>query len=140
MKIAVTCENDQVFAHFGHTREFAIFETDGRTILSENRLSAGDAGHCALSSLLAGAKVDLLICGGIGPGAINALTAAGIELIGGASGNVREVVQALLNGTLEVRQDFHCNHHHHEEGHSCGSGHSCGGGHTCGGGHSCGNH
>ena len=128
MKIAVTCENDQVFAHFGHTKEFAIFETDGKTILSESRLEAGENGPCGLSALLAGAKVDLLICGGIGPGAIHALTVAGIELIGGAQGNVREVVQALLAGTLQVRGDFHCNHH--GEGHSCGGGHSCSG-HSC---------
>ena len=52
---------------------------------------------------------------------------AGIEVIGGAEGNVREVVEALLAGTLQVRQNFHCNHHHHGEGHNCGS-HSCGNG------------
>lgn len=34
MKIAVTCENGQVFQHFGHTPEFAIFEVEGKKIIS----------------------------------------------------------------------------------------------------------
>ena len=28
MKIAVTCENHQVFQHFGHTPGFAVFEAE----------------------------------------------------------------------------------------------------------------
>lgn len=140
LKIAVTCENGQVFQHFGHTPEFALFDVEEGKIVAEKIFSCGDSGHGALAGLLSGERVDLLICGGIGGGAINALSGAGIEVIGGAEGDVRAVVEALLNGTLQVRSDFHCNHHHHDEGHSCGS-HSCGS-HSCGSGenHSCGNH
>ena len=28
MKIAVTCENNEVFQHFGHTPEFAVFTVE----------------------------------------------------------------------------------------------------------------
>ena len=126
MKLAVTCSDGNVFQHFGHTPGFAVFETENSNIISEKYLSSGDSGHGALASLLAGEKVDVLVCGGIGPGAVNALAKAGIEVIGGAEGNVREVVQALISGTLQVRADYHCNHHHAEGGHDCGS-HSCGG-------------
>ena len=125
MKIAVTCENEQVFQHFGHTPGFAVFETEAGQIINEKRVSSGDSGHGALAGLLAEEKIDLLICGGIGGGAVNALTGFGIHVVGGAEGNVREVVEALLDGTLKVREDFHCNHHHCE-GHTC-HGHSCGG-------------
>ena len=127
MKIAVTCENHQVFQHFGHTPGFAVFEVENNAIVSEKLLSSGDSGHGALANVLAFAQVDLLICGGIGGGAINALANAGIEVIGGASGDVKAVVEAYLAGTLTVRENFHCNHHHHGEGHDCGS-HSCGSG------------
>ena len=124
MKIAITCENNQVFQHFGHTPGFAIFEiTDGK-IVNEKMLSSGSSGHGALATLLALEQVDTLICGGIGGGAINALGNAGIKVIGGASGNVREVAEAFASGTLQVRADFHCNHHHHGEGHTCGE-HGC---------------
>ena len=128
MKIAVTCDNGMVFQHFGHTPGFALFEVENGVITGEKEISSGDSGHGALATLLASEKVDMLICGGIGGGAINALAQNGIEVIGGAEGNVREVVEALLAGNLKVRENFHCNHHHdHGEGHNCGS-HSCGSG------------
>ena len=127
MKIAVTCENNEVFQHFGHTPGFAVFEVEGGKIVSEKQISSGDSGHGALAGLLAEEKVDVLICGGIGAGAINALGVAGISVVGGAEGNVREAAAAFVDGTLQVRADFHCNHHHHGEEHSCG-GHTCGNG------------
>ena len=127
LKIAVTCENGQVFQHFGHTPEFALFDVEDGKIVAEKIFSCGDSGHGALAGLLSGERVDLLICGGIGGGAINALGNAGIQVVGGAEGNVREVVEALLAGTLQVRQNFHCSHHHHGEGHTCGN-HGCGSG------------
>ena len=127
MKIAVTCENHQVFQHFGHTPEFAVFEARDGKVISEKILSTGESGHGALAALLAEERVDILICGGIGGGAINALKAAFIMVVGGAEGDVREVAEAFVNGTLKVREGFHCNHHHHGEGHTCGN-HGCGGG------------
>ncbi len=130
MKIAVTCANGEVFQHFGHTPGFAVFEVADGQIVSEKELSSGESGHGALAGLLAEESVDVLICGGIGGGAINALGNAGIKVVGGASGAVRAVAEAFAAGTLQVRADFHCNHHHdHDSGHSCGDSHggSCGG-------------
>ncbi len=129
MKFAVTCENNEVFQHFGHTPEFAVFETDGDKIVSETRLSCGTTGHGALAGLLSEGGIELLICGGIGGGAINALAQAGIQVVGGAEGPVRSVAEDYLTGKLVVREDYHCNHHHNGE-HNChDSDHSCG--HHC---------
>lgn len=125
MRIAVTCEDNQVFQHFGHTPEFAIFDIEDGKIKTMRIESTGDSGHGALAGLLSSNKVDLLICGGIGGGAQMALAEAGIELIGGASGNVTDVVNAYLNGTLTVNAAFQCNHHQHGESHKCGD-HGCG--------------
>ncbi|MBO5762452.1 MAG: dinitrogenase iron-molybdenum cofactor biosynthesis protein [Lentisphaeria bacterium] len=134
MKLAITCESNQVFQHFGHTPEFAVFTVEDGKITAKEIISCGETGHGALAGLLANGGIDLLICGGIGGGAQMALAEAGIQLIGGASGNVDEVAAAFVNGTLAVNANFHCNHHHdHGEGHSCGS-HGCGSsGHSCGG-------
>ena len=74
-----------------------------------------------------------------------ALAQAGIQLMGGCSGNADEAVAAYLAGKLIFNPNVQCNHHgdHHGDGHSCGShDHSCGshgGGHSCGGGN-CGSH
>ena len=44
MKIAITCEDGNVFQHFGHTPGFAVFETDENTIISETLLDSGSSG------------------------------------------------------------------------------------------------
>ena len=124
MKIAVTCENNQVFQHFGHTPGFAVFEIADGKVVSEKMLSSGSSGHGALATLLALEQIEVLICGGIGGGAINALGNAGIKVIGGAEGDVRCVAENYAAGTLQVRENFHCNHQHHGEGHTCGD-HGC---------------
>ena len=126
MKVAVTCENGTVFQHFGHTPEFAIFDVEDGKILSESVKTCGDSGHGALAGLLADEKVSVLICGGIGGGAINALKEAGILVVGGMSGPVRTVVENWLAGKLPVNLNFMCHHHDHEgEGHNCHD-HKCG--------------
>ena len=127
MKIAVTCENNQVFQHFGHTPGFALFTVEGNAVVSKEMLPSGETGHGALAGLLKESGVELLICGGIGGGAQTALAEAGVRLVGGASGDVDQVVADYLAGTLKVNADFHCRHHDHEDGHACGA-HGCGGG------------
>ena len=140
MKIAVTYDNGEVFQHFGRTESFKIYEVEDNKVVSSEVISSNGTGHGALAGLLAEQGVNVLICGGIGGGAQTALTEAGIDLCAGAQGNVDEVVETYLKGELES-SGVNCDHHHHEEGHSCGSheeGHSCGDscGSGCGG--SCG--
>ena len=134
MRIAVTYDNGNVFQHFGKTEYFKVYEVENNEVVSSEIIGSNGTGHGALAGLLAGQDVDVLICGGIGGGAQNALAEAGVTLCAGAQGNVDEVVEAYLKGEL-VSTGANCDHHHHEEGHSCGSheeGHSCGG--HCGGG------
>lgn len=140
MKIAVTYDNGEVFQHFGRTESFKIYEVEDNKVVSSEVISSNGTGHGALAGLLAEQGVNVLICGGIGGGAQAALTEAGIDLCAGAQGNVDEVIEIYLKGELES-SGVNCDHHHHEEGHSCGSheeGHSCGDscGSGCGG--SCG--
>ena len=140
MIIAVTCENDNVFQHFGHTPSFALFTVEENRLTGRTDLPTGESGHGALAGLLKEHNVDVLICGGIGGGAQQALAECGIKLVGGVRGDVTEAVGGYLAGTLEANPNFSCNHHHeHGEGHSCGGhGHHHGEGHSCGG--HCGNH
>lgn len=138
MKIAVTYDNGNVFQHFGKTEFFKVYEVEDKKVVSSEVISSNGTGHGALAGLLAEESVDVLICGGIGGGAQAALAEAGVELCAGAKGEVDQVVEDYLNGNL-VSTGANCDHHHHEDGHSCGDhgeGHSCGG--NCGGG--CGSH
>ena len=136
MKIAVTYEGGSIFQHFGKTETFKMYEVEDGKITSMQIVHAGGAGHSALAGFLSEQSANVLICGGIGEGAQEALKEAGIKVISGAAGEVDAAVNAYLAGELESA-GTNCDHHH-EEGHSCGSheeGHSCGG--SCGG---CGGH
>lgn len=138
MKIAVTYDNGNVFQHFGKTENFKVYEVEDNKVVSSEVIGSNGTGHGALAGLLAEQGISVLICGGIGGGAQSALAEAGIELCSGAQGDADTAVDAYLKGEL-VSTGVNCDHHHHEDGHSCGShenGHSCGGhedGHSCGG-------
>ena len=134
MKIAVTYDNGEIFQHFGKTESFKVYEVEDNKVVSSEVIGSNGTGHGALAGLLAEQGVNVLICGGIGGGAQTALTEAGIELCAGAQGNTDQAVESYLKGEL-VSSGANCDHHHHEEGHSCDSheeGHSCG--NSCGGG------
>ena len=72
-KIAVSYDNGQIFQHFGKTETFRVYETDDGQVTGSALLASGETGHGALAGLLAENGVDVLICGGIGGGAMAAL-------------------------------------------------------------------
>lgn len=125
MKIAVTYDNGQIFQHFGHTEAFKIYEVRDGAVKGSEVVDTMGSGHGALAGFLKDRDVDTLICGGIGGGAQTALAQAGIKLYGGVTGSADDAVAALLDGKLDFNPDVHCDHHSHEEGHSCGN-HGCG--------------
>lgn len=138
MKIAVTYDNGNIFQHFGRTESFKVYEVEDNKVVSSEVIGSTGVGHGALAGLLSDQSVDVLICGGIGGGAQAALAEAGVELCAGAEGDADQAVEAYLKGEL-ISTGANCDHHHHEDGHSCGDheeGHSCGGacGSSCGGG------
>ena len=125
MRIAVTYDNGEVFQHFGKTESFKIYEVEDNKVVSSEVIGSNGAGHGALAGLLGEKQVNVVICGGIGGGAQDALSEQGIEVYSGAEGDVDAAVELYLKGEL-VSGGVNCDHHHEEEGHSCG--HSCGGG------------
>lgn len=127
MKIAVTYEEGLVGQHFGHTEEFKIYQILNGTIISSNILKSDGAGHSALVTRLAEENVDLLICGGIGGGAQNALNEVGIALLAGVEGNVDKVIDLYLKDELLGSASANCSHHDNKEEHTCGE-HGCNGG------------
>lgn len=135
MKIAVTYDNGNVFQHFGHTEEFKIYDVEDGRVVAYDVIGTDGSGHEALADFLANKGINVLICGGCGAGAANALEAAGIEVISGAEGSADLAVASYLCGDLVsagVNCDHHDHEHSHEEGHDCGG---CGGGCSgCGGG------
>lgn len=126
MRIGVTYADGQIFQHFGHSEEFKVYDVEDGKVIKSEVVSTNGSGHGALATLLKDLQVDVLICGGIGGGAQNALAADGIKLYGGVVGSADAAVEAFLANKLEFNPNVHCSHHDHQhgEGHSCGS-HGC---------------
>ena len=117
MRIAVTYENGEIFQHFGHSEQFKLYDVEEGKIKGEQIVDTNGSGHGALAGFLQAAKVDALICGGIGMGARMALADAGIKLYAGVQGSADAAAKALISGTLEYDPDGHCDHHgHHHDG------------------------
>lgn len=117
MKVAITTEGNRVFQHFGKCELFTVYTVEDGQILGKEILDANGSGHSALADLLRLNGIDLLICGGIGQGAKNALSQNGIELICGVEGFIDTVIEQYVAGALLGNPDFVCSHHHGEEHH-----------------------
>lgn len=133
MKIAVPYENGQVFAHFGRAPQFKIYEVTDDEILSEKVVDTGGSGHGILVDFLQEQGVNVLICGGIGVGAVGELLEAKIQILGGASGAADDQVKDFLNGKLHFEDPgaaCSCSHKSEDSEYECdGNINACG--HNC---------
>lgn len=116
MKIAMPIAGDMLNQHFGQSKDFLIASIEDQQVIEQHKLSseALQHNHSGLSRLLINTGVSLVITGGIGQPALEALKAAGLEVIRGASGTSEQVLQKYLSGQLSD-QNITCSHHgdHH---------------------------
>ena len=134
MKIAVPYEDGILFEHFGRAKEFKVYAIDDLKPVEGEVVTPDDLSHVGVAKYLKGIGVDLVICGGIGDSAREAIENEHMLLFSGVTGGADDVIERFLEGTLDYGEGSSCDHH--GEDHSCGGG--CGGG--CGGCHGCGGH
>ena len=132
MIIAVTYLGEEIFQHFGHCDQFKLYKIENDKIIDSVVVATNGQGHGALSQFLKELGVEVLICGGIGGGALNSLSEYGIKVFGGVEGSCDEAVNSFLSGNLKYDANVKCSHHDHSANHVCGD-HGCGGncGHGC---------
>ncbi len=118
MKIAVATQNNMVAGHFGKCEEFTIFEIENSKIVNKERLNTKEHGHSKLPPYLQEHGADVVICGGMGQGAYDALTARNLKVFVGPQGYIDDVAEKFIQGKLETKEAG-CSHHEHEEGHQC---------------------
>jgi predicted Fe-Mo cluster-binding NifX family protein len=119
-KISIPTAGEIVNAHFGRSQAFTVFEIQDGKIIGEELVDAQglEHQHAGIAQLLKAKGVETVICGGIGPGAITGLENAGLEVLRGANGPVRNIAQAYAEGTF-VSTNAICDHSHgHEHNHS----------------------
>ncbi len=137
MKIAVAYENGEIYGHFGHCPQFALYEYGEYVSDCVKKLvdTSALSGHQAMADKMRELEVDAVLCGNMGGEGKALLLSYGIVPIVGYSGDADTAADLLVTGRLPLAGGD-------EGGCSCsGSCGSCGGGCSCGeeeGGCSCG--
>lgn len=106
MKIAVTSNStsldDVIEPRFGRCRYYLIVETDTLAFeaVENPNISSGGGAGIQSAKLMADKGVTHVLTGNCGPNAYQTLNAAGINIMVGCSGIIREVIQQFRQGNL----------------------------------------
>ena len=92
----------QVDPRFGRCNYLLIIDPQTMQFESIANMACGSTGGAGIQAAqtIADMGVKVVITGNVGPNAFRALSAAGIEIITGAFGTVREVVEKFNRGEL----------------------------------------
>ncbi|HHU91425.1 MAG TPA: dinitrogenase iron-molybdenum cofactor [Clostridiaceae bacterium] len=114
-RIAVASENEIVTEHFGHCKNFNIFDVENNQIVRIK--SIANPGHRPgfLPNYLNDMGVNVVISGGMGSGAIDIFNEKNIKVIVGARGDARKAAENFLNGTLKSTGSVCHEHKHHDK-------------------------
>jgi predicted Fe-Mo cluster-binding NifX family protein len=106
MKICVSATANNLDAQldprFGRCPYLVIVDSETMQFEAIPNVAADATGGAGIQAAqtIANRGVKVLITGNVGPNAFGALSAAGIEIVTGASGTVREVVEKFKRGEL----------------------------------------
>ena len=108
-----------VYGHFGSAPAFIIVDTELNQVSGlDNRNMHHEHGTCNPIMALNGNKVDAMVVGGIGAGALMKLNAMGIKVYGAGAVTVKENIELLGGNRLqELSLDNSCRAHHGQCGH-----------------------
>jgi len=120
MNICIPIEADQglaspVCAHFGSAPLFMIVDSDSAACRAiPNRNEHHGHGMCMPLQSLQGEPIDAMVVGGIGMGALNKLSAAGIKVYISQYATVDETLAAFKSDQLQAMQPgMACAQHGH---------------------------
>ncbi len=116
MRIAFAKESEKVAMHFGHCEGFEVYDVDGKEVLKNEFIE--NPGHRPgfLPVFLAEKNVNVIIAGGMGKMAQDLFNENGINVIVGADGEIKNVLNEYLNNNLKSTDSVCEEHAHHGEG------------------------
>ena len=107
MKICITSEgrtlDSKVDPRFGRCQNFIFFDTDSGSFEAQENTSAQFQGGAGIQSgqLVVSKGVKVVLTGNVGPNAHQVLSAAGISVFVGASGEVKDAIEDYKNGKFK---------------------------------------
>jgi predicted Fe-Mo cluster-binding NifX family protein len=107
MKIAISATGQNLDAEvdprFGRCQYFIIVDPDTmqfEAVANESAMASGGAGISA-AQMIVSKGVEAVLTGNCGPNATQVLSSAGIKIISGVSGKVKDAVQSYKSGELQ---------------------------------------
>lgn len=100
MRTVLTTWNSRIAPVFDVAGQALLVVSENGAAVSERTLVLPDGSPMEKVAFLAEVRADVLICGAISRPARCAANGCGIEVYGFIAGNVREVIQACLEGRL----------------------------------------
>lgn len=112
-RIAVSKDGRYVSGHFGHCEGFEILEVADNKVSTREFLP--NPGHKPgfLPKYLAEKNINLIISGGMGATAQELFKRNNIEVIVGANGQLDDVINSYINGSLKSTNSV-CKDHMHQ--------------------------
>ena len=118
MKLCIPTETKegkeaQVYGHFGSAPYFTIVDTEKDSVEVINNANEHHAhGMCQPMNALMGKKIDAVVTGGMGAGAVQKLNQGGIKAYRAIPGTVADIVTEFTKGGLEeITVQNACAHH-----------------------------
>ena len=124
MKICIPTNGDEglddyVGEHFGRVPTYTIVNSNTNKVKTVPNISHHMGGQVEPPEIMVKEGVDVLICNGLGRRAISAFNGYGIAVYIGATGKVRDAVNAFKQGKLQKatisdacgKQNFRDQHH-----------------------------
>jgi predicted Fe-Mo cluster-binding NifX family protein len=106
--------DDFVSEHFGRAPTFTVVDMETNEINVFPNTSEHFGGVGAPPEILSEGGVEVMLCSGLGPKAINMFEQLGIEVYVGAGGTVRKAIRAFQSGRLHEATDADaCKMHRH---------------------------
>ena len=106
MIFAISTNKDVVGLHFGRVQQFTLITVENSKLVEKKIIT--NPGHYTgnIPKILHEHGVNVIISGGMGPGALNYCKKYGIEVIVGISGKINDLIKEILKGNLKPSENL----------------------------------